>query len=189
MQTLGKRFAGALHRFLPLILSPWFIFGGSGVSLSEVLSAAKGQLPDTIGIRDVADFVVATREGGANLIGLLHSLGYTRGLLEALGFAESRRLSIMLKYAMLGDTPEPPATPPMLTLRQQLGVRWRVTVMGSHIQLLKPLVWPLQRYANAQTAPPVWLLASLPLLLAACTVGVAVAWSQPEPLRKRLRIA
>jgi len=189
MQTLGQRFAGALHRFLPLILSPWFIFGGSGVSLSEVLSAAKGQLPETIGIRDVANFVVATREGGANLIGLLHSLGYMRGLLEALGFSESRRVSIMLKYAMLGDTPEPPATPPMLTLRQQLDIRWRVTLMGSHIQLLKPLVWPLQRYANAQTAPPVWLLASLPVLLAACTVGVAVAWSHPEPLRKRLRIA
>jgi len=189
MQSLGQRFAGSLHRFLPLILSPWFIFGGSGVSLSEVVSAAKGELPETIGIRDVADFVVATREGGANLIGLLHSLGYTRGLLEALGFSESRRVSIMLKYAMLGDTTEPPAIPPSLTWRQQLGIRCRVTMLGSHIQLLKPLVWPLQRYANAQTAPPVWLLASLPVLLAACSVGVAAAWSQPEPLRKRLRIA
>eukprot|EP00435_Cladocopium_sp_Y103_P048659 s827_g14.t1 len=50
MKDLGTRFAGALHRFLPLILSPWFVFGGSGVSLKEVISAAQGHLPDTISL-------------------------------------------------------------------------------------------------------------------------------------------
>jgi hypothetical protein len=50
MKELGTRFAGALHRFLPLILSPWFVFGGSGVSLKEVISAAQGHLPDTISL-------------------------------------------------------------------------------------------------------------------------------------------
>lgn len=51
MQELGKCFAGSLHRFLPLILSPWFVFGGSGVSLKEVISAAQGHLPDTITLK------------------------------------------------------------------------------------------------------------------------------------------
>eukprot|EP00443_Scrippsiella_acuminata_P035176 CAMPEP_0115329274 /NCGR_PEP_ID=MMETSP0270-20121206/85141_1 /TAXON_ID=71861 /ORGANISM="Scrippsiella trochoidea, Strain CCMP3099" /LENGTH=49 /DNA_ID= /DNA_START= /DNA_END= /DNA_ORIENTATION= len=48
MTSLGQLFAGALHRFLPLILSPCFVFGGSGVSLREIISAARGVLPDTI---------------------------------------------------------------------------------------------------------------------------------------------
>ena len=50
MQELGQCFAGSLHRFLPLILSPWFVFGavGGSVSLKEILSAAQGHLPDTI---------------------------------------------------------------------------------------------------------------------------------------------
>jgi hypothetical protein len=50
MKELGPRVAGALLRFLPLILSPWFVFGGSGVSLKEVISAAQGHLPDTISL-------------------------------------------------------------------------------------------------------------------------------------------
>merc|ERR1712039_710407 len=118
MKTIGQRFAGNLHRFLPIILSPWFVFGGAGVSLSEITSAAKGELPDTIGIRDVADFIVATRSGGANLIGLLHSLGYIRGLLEELNCPESKRVALMLKYAVIGDTPQPPLVPPQLTQSQ-----------------------------------------------------------------------
>ncbi len=45
------------------------MFGSpSGVSLQEIISAAKGQLPETICLKDVADFIVATRSGGANLI-------------------------------------------------------------------------------------------------------------------------
>lgn len=103
MRELGRCFAGALHRFLPLILSPWFVFGGSGVSLREVLSAAQGHLPETISLKDVADFVVATRMGGANLLGVLHSLGYTRGLLEALSFPEAQRLERMLRFALMGE--------------------------------------------------------------------------------------
>eukprot|EP00928_Gymnodinium_smaydae_P018163 TRINITY_DN16913_c0_g1_i1.p1 TRINITY_DN16913_c0_g1~~TRINITY_DN16913_c0_g1_i1.p1 ORF type:complete len:586 (+),score=147.77 TRINITY_DN16913_c0_g1_i1:150-1760(+) len=170
MASIGQRFAGALRRFLPLVLSPWFIFGGSGVSLHEVLSAAKGELPDTIGIRDVADFVVATREGGANLIGLLHSLGYTRGLLEALQFPERRRVESMLRYAVVGDTPKPPAIPRELTAGERSWVWWRVAMLRFHIGLLAPLARPLAYYAKAETAPPLWLLASGPALVTALAV-------------------
>lgn len=176
MDSLGQRFAGSLKRFLPLIFSPYFIFGGSGVSLHEVLAAAKGQLPDTIKLRDVADFIVATRTGGANLIGVLHSLGYTRGILEDLGFAEDKRLACMLKYAVLGETPYPPKVPPELTLEQASYVRWRIRMLSGHIRLLAPLAWPLEKFAKAETAPPLWLVLAVPVALAAVAVAVASSW-------------
>eukprot|EP00971_Amphidinium_carterae_P017437 343834-Amphidinium_carterae.1 len=67
------------------------------------MSASRHQLPETVGLKDIADFIVATREGGANLVGLLHSLGYVRGLLNALGFPEKQRIASMLKFALLGE--------------------------------------------------------------------------------------
>lgn len=143
MAAIGQRFAGALHRFLPLILSPWFVFGGKGVSLGDIVAASKGQLPDTIRLRDVADFVVATRAGGANLVGLLHSLGYTRGLLEALNYPESRRISVMLKYAIMGDTTDPPSVPKDLTLGERTWIRYRVTRTGGQIWVLSLFARPV----------------------------------------------
>lgn len=171
MDTIGRRFAGELRRFLPMMLCPWFVFGGTGVSLGEIITAAQGQLPDTIGLRDIADFVMATRDGGANLIGLLHSLGYTRGLLNDVGFPEHQRVSVMLKYAVLGDTAEPPAVPPPLTANQQAWVRWRVMLLSGHIRIMEPIARPLIRYVRAEHAPPLWLVASFPVLLAAVGVG------------------
>ena len=37
--------------------------------------------------------------------GVLHSFGYTRGILNALGFPERRRLRSMIKYAIIGLLP------------------------------------------------------------------------------------
>jgi len=178
MAEIGKRFAGALCRFLPLILSPWFVFGASGVSLQEIISASKGQLPDTIKMRDVADFVVATREGGANLVGLLHALGYTRGLLEALAFPEGRRVEIMLKYAMIGDSPSPPLQPQGLSPGEWAWVRWRMTLLSGHIRVMSCLAQPLIRYAKAEKAPPLWCIASVPMLCLAVSVGAVVAYTR-----------
>lgn len=184
MKVIGDRFAGALHRFLPLVLSPWFVFGGSGVTLSEIVSASQGKLPDSVGIRDFADFVVATRGGGANLIGLLHSLGYLRGILQDLGYPESKRLSSMLKFAVMGA-----ASPDLavgqraeeLTASQGAWARWRLFVLGSNIRLVAPLAGPLIRY-GVERAPPLWLLASLPGLAAAAGAG-AMLWLRPSWLR------
>eukprot|EP00931_Biecheleriopsis_adriatica_P051111 TRINITY_DN29616_c0_g1_i1.p1 TRINITY_DN29616_c0_g1~~TRINITY_DN29616_c0_g1_i1.p1 ORF type:complete len:572 (+),score=152.74 TRINITY_DN29616_c0_g1_i1:40-1716(+) len=143
VDLIGQRLSGALRRFLPLILSPWFVFVGSGISLRELDTAAKGQLPDTITLRDIADFVVATRDGGANLVGLLHSLGYTRGLLNALGFPEERRIASMLKYAVLGSSLDALAAPPELSFSQKAWLGWHVFVLRSQVQLLAPLAQPL----------------------------------------------
>lgn len=186
IDLIGKRFAGALRRFLPLILSPWFVFGGAGVSLTEIISAAKGELPDSIGLRDVADFVVATREGGANLIGLLHSLGYVRGLLEALSFPEGHRIASMLKYAVLGDSSNPPKIPPPLAAEQRAWIRWRMLLLGGHIKLMAPIAQPLMLYARAKTAPPLWLLAAGPLAIVAVATAAALVWTRPGFAWRRL---
>lgn len=164
MTALGNRFAGALHRFLPVLLSPWFVFGGDRPSLHEIVSAAKGQLPDTVKLRDVADFIVATRHGGANLMGLLHSLGYTRGILEALGFPEGQRIKCMLKYAMLGDIVAPPVVPRSLRGSEVIWMRWRMTLLRGHISVLAPLAHCMIRYAKAERAPPTWVLLGCPVL-------------------------
>lgn len=177
MHKLGERFAGPLHRFLPLILSPYFVFGGSGATLSEIISASKGQLPSTVSFKDVADFIVATRDGGANLIGLVHSLGYTRGLLNALGFPEDRRISSMLNFATLADAPIPVPMPAELTGAQSLRNRWQMFCLCSHIRILAPICAPLIRYGSAERAPPLWLLASIPVALLASGVAVSLhAW-------------
>lgn len=237
MQELGKCFAGSLHRFLPLILSPWFVFGGSGVSLKEVISAAQGHLPDTITLKlgnqitvtllenvptmhegtqkkgifqvydsfslrghsvaqlpmlqdfelfqrpslilcrkDVADFVVATRMGGANLLGVLHSLGYTRGLLEALRFPEERRIESMLRFALLGDRPSGASA--SLTSSEEAWVSWRVRMLGGHIRLLSPLARALVHFTRAEFAPPLWCLAAVPVLVGAMGTAMVFAWQK-----------
>jgi len=177
MQKIGERFAGPLHRFLPLILSPYFVFGGSGATLSEIISASKGQLPSTVSLKDVADFIVATRDGGANLIGLVHSLGYTRGLLNALGFPEEKRISSMLNFATLGDAPDPVPMPCELSRVQSFWKRWHMFCLCSHIRILAPICAPLIRYGSAERAPPLWLLVSFPVALLASGIAVSmVAW-------------
>lgn len=172
--SIGERFAGPLHRFLPLILSPYFVFGGSGATLAEIIAASKGQLPSTVSLNDVADFIVATRDGGANLIGLVHSLGYTRGLLNALGFPEERRISSMLSFATLGDAPSPIPVPSQLSKSQSLWNRWRMFCLCSHIRILAPICAPLIRYGSAERAPPLWILASVPVALLASGVAASI---------------
>jgi len=103
IDELGKKFAGTLYKYMPMVLSPWFIFGGgSRITLKDFRAAARGDLPDHIQLGDVADLVASTRSNGCNLLGVLHALGYVRGLLHALDMPERRRLKIMTKYAFIG---------------------------------------------------------------------------------------
>jgi len=137
MSELGAIFAGSLERLLPLLLSPLFVLGGTGVSLSELVAASEGNLPDTVSLTDVVDFVMATRHGGANLCGLLHSLGYIRSLLTALGLPESARVRCMLEFALLGERGSA-QVPRELSLRDRSWARWTVGKLNGQVQLLAP---------------------------------------------------
>ena len=107
-ERLATRFAGPLFRFFPPILSPWFVFS-SRLTAGDLVAAAKQQLPANISIKDVGECLVALHDSqgdGGNMLGVLHSFGYTRGLLNALDFPERRRLQSMIKYAIIGLLPE-----------------------------------------------------------------------------------
>lgn len=99
--TLGEKFAGPLGRFFPLVLSPWFIFG-SPVTLADIRAACRRQLPPGVSLKDVGETLVKLYDGGGKTIGLLHSLGYTRGLLNDIGCGERTRLAALVSAARLG---------------------------------------------------------------------------------------
>ena len=98
------RFAGnELHRFFPLILSPWFVFGSSSLTAADLKAAARGALPPGVKLADIGKFLVSLHdEGGTNMLGVLHSLGYTKGILNELKFPERLRLRAFGKYAAIG---------------------------------------------------------------------------------------
>jgi len=99
------RFAGnELHRFFPLILSPWFVFGSSDLKAEDLKAAARGALPPGVKLADIGKFLVSLHdESGTNMLGILHSLGYTKGILNELKFPETLRLRAFGKYAAIGS--------------------------------------------------------------------------------------
>jgi len=99
------RFAGnELHRFFPLILSPWFVFGSSDLKAEDLKAAARGALPPGVKLADIGKFLVSLHdESGTNMLGVLHSLGYTKGILNELKFPETLRLRAFGKYAAIGS--------------------------------------------------------------------------------------
>lgn len=99
------RFAGnELHRFFPLILSPWFVFGSSDLKAADLKAAARGALPPGVKLADIGKFLVSLHdESGTNMLGVLHSLGYTKGILNELKFPETLRLRAFGKYAAIGS--------------------------------------------------------------------------------------
>lgn len=182
MRTLGTHFAGALHRFLPLLLSPWFVFGGTGVTLREIVAASRGEVPDTVGLKDVADFIVATREGGANMIGLLHSLGYLRGLLDALEFPEERRIACMLRHARWGDADAPPPPGPDAERAASSGGVMQLASLRTKIRVLSPLARLLLRFTSAESLPGVGAACmAFGLLGVASAAAAAVARFHRQP--------
>jgi aarF domain-containing kinase len=94
--------SGGLFRFFPLVLSPWFVFS-SDVTAADLQAARKGALPPNTNLEDIGKFLVSLHdEGGTNMLGVLHSLGYTRGILNDLKFPEHLRLRAFAKFATLG---------------------------------------------------------------------------------------
>mmetsp|Transcript_7367 Transcript_7367/g.13619 ORF Transcript_7367/g.13619 Transcript_7367/m.13619 type:complete len:543 (+) Transcript_7367:102-1730(+) len=105
MKSLGERFAGPLYRFFPIILSPWFVFG-SKVSLEDIRAAKQKRIPPGVELKQVGEFLVGLHDTGGNLLGVLHSMGYIRGILNNLKFPERRRLKSFAKFAKAGSDHE-----------------------------------------------------------------------------------
>lgn len=84
-----------------MVLSPWFIFGGK-VTGDDIRAAQKGALPPGVTLQNVGEFLIGLHKGGTNVLGVLHSLGYTRGLLNDIAFPERLRLRAYVKHATVG---------------------------------------------------------------------------------------
>lgn len=190
----SQRFAGdnPVARFFPLILSPWFVFGAGDVTAADLRAARKGQMPPGVKLEDIGRFLVNLHdEGGTNMLGVLHSLGYTRGLLNDIKFPESLRLRAFAKYASYGLAQRAlrPGAGPRAVIAAGSAVLmamdlWtaalHVEVLAWIITVLTPLV-PLLAVTGfssttaALVAPPMYLLAALSVLFSRITEHAEMA--------------
>jgi len=106
IRTLGEKFAGPLYKYFPLILSPWFIFG-SNIGSKELRAAHDGRLPPDVRLKDIGDFLVSLHTSHGNMLGVLHSMGYTRGMLNDLKLPERSRVKAFGEMATKGMAPKP----------------------------------------------------------------------------------
>jgi len=99
----------AVARFFPLALSHCFVFGVGLLSVTpeEVAAARAGRMPPGLSMADLSDFLAGLHGSGGNVLGVIHALGYTRGLLNSLRFPERRRLRVLARAAALGAAREP----------------------------------------------------------------------------------
>eukprot|EP00322_Chrysochromulina_rotalis_P005416 CAMPEP_0115840888 /NCGR_PEP_ID=MMETSP0287-20121206/7004_1 /TAXON_ID=412157 /ORGANISM="Chrysochromulina rotalis, Strain UIO044" /LENGTH=486 /DNA_ID=CAMNT_0003294515 /DNA_START=15 /DNA_END=1475 /DNA_ORIENTATION=- len=96
---LAGGFAGALAPLFPTLLSPAFAFA-TGLNVRQLRAAAEGKLPEGTTLDDVWKTLVAMHDGESDVLGLLHSLGYVRGLQNSLNMPERRRVEIMVECAV-----------------------------------------------------------------------------------------
>jgi hypothetical protein len=59
-------------------------------------------MPPGLTLQDLSDFLTGLHGAGGNVLGVLHSMGYTRGLLNGLAFPERRRLRALAQAAARG---------------------------------------------------------------------------------------
>ena len=119
--------AAKLWRYFPLLLSPWFVTGlasanagRSGLNpfsllvttvvgflflLSDISCALAGKLPNHVSARNIADFLVSLHRTNNKMLLIMHSIGYTRGLLNDLKYPEERRLRFVAAAACAGVAP------------------------------------------------------------------------------------
>ena len=137
-------------------------------------------------MEDIGRFLVSLHdEGGTNMLGVLHSLGYTRGILNDIKFPESHRLRAFARYASYGLAQRalrpgagPRAVVPSGSAALMAMALWtaalQVEVLSWIITVLTPLA-PVLAVTGASSAtaslvaPPVYVLAALTVLFARLT--------------------
>jgi len=98
VRRLAERFAGPLWPLFPLLLSPLFALA-TPLNVDELRDAAAARLPARVSLDDVWQALNAMHSSGSDLIGLLHHLGYVRGLCSMTGLSERRRVKILVRCA------------------------------------------------------------------------------------------
>ena len=121
---LSHKCAGPLGRFFPLLLSPWFVLGTS-LSAEDVRAARNNKLPPSVSAKDVGDAMTSLHVMGGNMLGVLHSFGYVRGLLNAVNFGERRRLKSVARLSVIGLLPPPIAHQVLRRGDSALPLAWR----------------------------------------------------------------
>ena len=100
VRRLAERFAGPLWPLFPLLLSPLFALA-TPLNVDELRDAAAARLPARVSLDDVWQALNAMHSSDSDLIGLLHHLGYVRGLCSMTGLSERRRVKILVRCATL----------------------------------------------------------------------------------------
>ena len=88
-------------------------------------------------LEDIGKFVSLHGEEGTNMLGVLHSLGYTKGILNDIRFPEAERLRAYAKYAAIGAAKSAPDA--MATRAATMRASFDVDVLSWCIALLAPL--------------------------------------------------
>ena len=98
VRAASTHFAGALAPLFPALLSPAFAIA-TGLSASQLRAASLGRLPEGTTLEDVWQTLVEMHNGESDVIGLLHSMGYIRGLQNSLGYPEKERVRALTACA------------------------------------------------------------------------------------------
>ena len=100
VRRLAERFAGPLWPLFPLLLSPLFALA-TPLNVDELRDAAAARLPARVSLDDVWQALEAMHSSDSDVIGLLHHLGYVRGLCSMTGLSERRRVKILVRCATI----------------------------------------------------------------------------------------
>ena len=150
VSRLSKHFAGALGPLFPALISPAFAFS-TGMGLRNLRAASEGRLPAGTTLEDVWQTLVAMHNGESDVIGLLHSMGYVRGLLNALdNYPEQRRVHALTRSATQAvcEAKHSFLRAPRLALALRL-TDLRVRALFAVLALLRVLLHILDRVAAA----------------------------------------
>ena len=100
VRRAAERFAGPLWPLFPLLLSPLFALA-TPLNIDELRDAAAARLPARVSLDDVWQALNAMHSSDSDLIGLLHHLGYVRGLCSMTGLSERRRVKVLVRCATI----------------------------------------------------------------------------------------
>mmetsp|Transcript_54 Transcript_54/g.184 ORF Transcript_54/g.184 Transcript_54/m.184 type:complete len:262 (+) Transcript_54:915-1700(+) len=88
-RRLSEELVGPMYKLLPTFLSSWFAIGS--LTLEEAAEMRSGRYYSRISLKDATDFLAGMEER-KSLLGMFHSSGYTRSLLQDLAYPEQERI-------------------------------------------------------------------------------------------------